>query len=518
MNTKYIYNSVLVFATLLVAFASCTPHEDLIEELDISREFAPVELSSIIRNQTNVELNWTTEEEIIEYYVVEASKDSLLFDNIVSTTEVAPNQVPYTLPLEGETLYSIRVKAISNRGLDESTYAVTTARTLTQQLFLAQEDGDVLATEVMLRWVPNSAVTKIVLQPGNIAHELTAQEITDGIAVISNLDSETEYTAQLLDNTVVRGNITFTTGIDLGDGILVTPEEDLFQVIADADAGAIIILDGDYTAQIGTIEIDKPITIQGLKSFDKPKLKVSFSVVTGATDISLIDLDLTGDVGTELTDVVRYSDVGNFESLQIKGCNIHTYNRSFVAGNETGAILNNLIIDDCIVTNVITSGGDFIDFRNSDVLNISITNSTFNNCATSRDFLRIDAAGNSNNTGKTCNILLENCTLYGISNTSSNRIFYVRFVSNDITSRNNLITDTAVEGYSDNSATDETITFDNNNYFNAPTLYDESVARYDNTNTYETLDPGFEDAASGNFKVTTQTLIDKNIGDPRWLQ
>ena len=31
-----------------------------------------------------------------------------------------------------------------------------------------------------------------------------------------------------------------------------------------------------------------------------------------------------------------------------------------------------------------------------------------------------------------------------------------------------------------------------------------------------TLDPGFTDAANGNFKVSNQTIIDNEIGDPRW--
>jgi len=94
----------------------------------------------------------------------------------------------------------------------------------------------------------------------------------------------------------------------------------------------------------------------------------------------------------------------------------------------------------------------------------------------------------------------------------------VRFDANDITSRNNLITDTEIEGYSDNSATDESITFQNNNYFNAPTLYDSSVARYDDSTSFTTLDPEYADAANGDFSVANQSLIDDNVGDPRWLQ
>ena len=42
---------------------------------------------------------------------------------------------------------------------------------------------------------------------------------------------------------------------------------------------------------------------------------------------------------TQLIDVVRYSDIGNFNSLLVSGCNIHDYDKSFIAGNVTDAIV-----------------------------------------------------------------------------------------------------------------------------------------------------------------------------------
>ncbi|WP_047550571.1 DUF5123 domain-containing protein [Psychroserpens sp. Hel_I_66] len=517
MKTKHSLQSIALVVILLFTFTNCQNEDELIDELQISREFAPVDLSSQIRTQTSIELTWQTEDDVSLYFV-EISENAD-FSNPVVATQVNSSDLPVLFELSQETLYYIRVKAISTRGLEDSTYATTTATTDTEQLFFPSEDGDILATQATLRWLPNSAVTQIVLNPGNIVRDLTPQEITDGIAVITGLTGETTYDAQLLNNTTVRGNKNFTTGIDIGDGILVTPTDDLFQMIADAAPGDVLVLDaGDYTMQTGTATIDKPLTIRGLLSFEKPLLKISFSIVNGATDVSLIDLDLTGDIPLDLTDTVRYSAAGSYNSLLVSGCNVHDYNRSFIAGNETDAIVQSITVENCIVTNVLTSGGDFFDFRNSDVLNVNFNTSTFNNCAPGRDFFRIDAAGTSNSTGVTCNVILENCTLYACSNSSSRRLFYVRFDANDITSRNNLITDTEIEGYSDNNATDEFITFQNNNYFNAPTLYDPSVTRFDDSTTFTTLDPGYANAENGDFSVSTQSLIDDNVGDPRWLQ
>lgn len=517
MKTTFKLKSLLIVFVLLISFSGCEKQDELIEELTVSREFAPVRLTSIIRNQTVVELSWTREE-LVSNYLVEISEDPN-FSTIVEAVNVTSSQIPVQIQLAGETLYYIRVQALSNRGLEPSTYATTTALTLTEQLFISIEPGDILANDATLRWIPGSAVTEIVVQPGDITYTLSAQEIADGIATVPGLTGETDYTAQLLNGTNIRGVQTFTTGVDIGTGILVTPMDDLFQMVADAAPDDVLVLEpGDYTEQTGTLTIDKPLTIRGLFSFDKPLLKVSFSIVTGATDVNLIDLDLTGDIPLELTDTVRYTAPGAYNSLLISGCNIHDYNRSFLAGNATDAIVQSIIVSNSVLTNILTSGGDFIDFRNSDVLSLNLNTSTFNNCAPGRDFLRIDDAGTSTQTGLVCNIMIDSCTLYACSNNSSRRILYVRFQENDITVQNTLITDTESEGYSDQARTDEFIEFSNNNYFNAPTFYDSSVPRYDNSISFMTLDPGYVNPANGDFTLTTQSLIDNNVGDPRWRQ
>ncbi len=516
MKVRYIFKRLMIVILLAATVTGCDYDKEVIEELPVNREFAPVALSAQVRNQVNVELNWRVNENI-NSYIVEVSNDSTSFDNIIKTVEVNPNELPVLVPLESETFYSIRVKAISDRGLDDSSWATIRARTLTEQIFFPGDPSDIKALEVTLRWVPNSEVTEISFSPGDITHTITAEEKADGIATITGLTPETEYTATLLNGDKIRGVKTFTTGIDIGTGKLVTPEDDLFQMITDASAGDILVLEpGDYTEQTGTITLDKSITIRGLRAFDKPLLRVNFEIVGGATDVELIDLDLQGGEGSSLlSDAIRYTGAGNFNSLLISGSNIHDYARSFIAGNESGAVLQTLTVENSIVYNILTSGGDFIDFRNSDVLNININTSTFYNVAPDRDFIRLDASGTSNDAGLTANILIESTTIYASSNKDSSRLLYVRFVSNDVTVRNTLIAETASEGYADRSGIDESPTFSNNNYFNAPGFYDSSQYIFDNTN-YTTLDPGFADPSSGDFTITNQTLIDNQVGDPRW--
>lgn len=517
MKTKYVLKGLLVAIICLFTVTSCTKEDELITELSVEREFAPVGLSSIIRTQTTVELTWDMDENV-DNYVVEISEDEA-FTTLNQTVNVTFNELPVQILLAAETLYYIRVKAVSSRGLQDSKWSTPImAQTLTEQIFLPIQPGDIASTQALLRWVPNSVVTEILIMPGNITRTITPEEKINGIATLTGLSGETQYIATLLNGANIRGVRIFTTEVDASTGNVLTPADDLFQRVADASPGDILLLEpGDYTAQIGVITIDKSLTIRGLLSYNKPFLKVGFDLSNGATDVSLIDLDLTGDLVESVTDVIDLATAGNYNSLLIRGCNIQNYDKSLIKGQTTDAIIQTVVIENCVVSNFPTNSADFIDFRGSDVLNISVKTSTFNNCAPSRDFFRIDAAGTSNGNA-TVNVLLENCTLYACANNNSRRIFYVRFISNEIISRNNLITDTVVEAYSDQSSTDEFITFDNNNYFNAPTLYDPTVTRFDNTTTYFTLNPGFANAAGGDFSVSNQTLIDNNIGDPRWLQ
>ena len=139
-------------------------------------------------------------------------------------------------------------------------------------------------------------------------------------------------------------------------------------------------------------------------------------------------------------------------------------------------------------------------------------NSTFNNCAPDRDFFRIDA-GTLSGTGLTTKILVDSSTFYKVSNTSGKRFLYVRFNANILTVRNSLFAET-VAIYSNQTTTSDP-SFLKNNYFNATGLHTTNI-KYDNSTSYTTINPGFENAATGNFKITNQALIDNKIGDPQW--
>ena len=516
MKTKHIFLGILA-GLFSLAFVACDDNIDpLVEELEFERVFSPTGLTARIRNLTTIELTWNIRDDA-DHYVVEFSEDSLVFASIVRTVEVLPDELPLRETFDGETRYSARVKGVSNSGVEDSKWSAVTIKTDAENIFLAIQDGDIDATVATLRWTPNSEVTNFIINPGNTSRAITADEKAAGVATIEGLTGDTEYTVTLMKGTKQRGSVIFTTLIDVGNATRVYPTDDLSAVIAAAAPGDVLVLyPGDYTVYSGLITIDKSITIRGLYPYDKPKVHIQFNIENAAQAVELIDLDMNGD-GT-LSDVARFNTAGvTFGYLKITGCNIHDFTRSFVAGNVASTI-ESVIIDNCVLTNVLTSGGDFLDFRTTYLTDLSVTNSTFNNCAPGRDFVRMDAASGFSGTGLNSNVLIDHCTLYGVSNTTD-RILYVRFLTNTLTVKNTLIA--ATDGYYTNQANSSQPICSNNNYFNAAGFYTDAYvtgAKIDISGTHTTLDPGFTDVATGNFKVTNQTLIDNAVGDPRWLQ
>ena len=522
MKAKYIFKGLLTMFLLAVLSAGCESYnEAVLQDIGADRAFSPVGLTTTIRNQTTVELNWTVKEDA-DHYVVEFSADDVNFTTIYKTVNVAPKELPVQVALEGETVYSIRVKAVSSAGVADSKWTVTSATTLTEQILFPVADADIEAKEVTLRWTPNSSVTQISVMPGNITHAITPAEKAAGVAKVTGLTGETNYTATLLNGAKKRGVRTFTTGIDIGTGILVKPEDDLNAKISEAASGAILVLmPGDYNVYKGDIIVNKAITIRGLRPADKPKLHVKFTLNSGTADFSLIDLELDGAGVGDFSFITINTASAIYEDILISGCYVHDYLRALVYGSVNAAKVASFTVENSVIKNVSTNQqAETIDFRNTYVASVVVKNSTFDSCSIGREFIRVDNAGLTG-TGLTSNVLIDSSTLYNVSsNVASKRILYLRFGANTSTVKNTIIAGTTAIYSNQNGTTTPTTppTFASNNYFNASLLYTVGAVAItvDKSATYTTLDPQFTSAATGNFTVKNQTLIDNKIGDPRW--
>lgn len=519
MKIKNILKGLITTLILTLAISGCESYnEALLDGLGNTREFSPIGLTAVIRNQTAVELNWTTAENV-DHYVVEFSEEES-FATIYKTVNVTASQLPIRVQLEAETVYSIRVKAVTP-GLADSKWNITTANTLNEQLFLPVQPGDIEAKQMTLRWVPNSTVTHLFLNPGSISRMITAAEKASGVAIVAGLTPETNYTATLYNSTKKRGVQSFTTGIDIGTGILVTPADNIFQKISDAPSGSILVfMPGDYTAQTGLIAINKTLTLRGLKTDNKSLLKVNFTLnnnplnASEVVSFSLIDLDLNGTGLSGAAIGIASPATTQLGDVLISNCRVHDFPSQLMYGNSS-AKLKSFTVDNSTIKNVNTGGSaDFIDFRTTYVESIALTKSTFDTCS-SRDFIRLDAAANLSGTGLTSNVSIDACTIYAPTLPQTSRILYLRFLSNTSTVRNTLLAvGSAV--YASSSATFAPV-FLNNNNFNSPNL--QLTGGNNKPDTSATvLDPQFVNAANGDFTVKNQTVIDKKIGDPRWIK
>ncbi|WWC84371.1 hypothetical protein PIECOFPK_02107 [Mycovorax composti] len=488
--------------------------------LETSRLFSPTKLTATVVNRTSVRLSWGQVGKAGTYTIeiYESSSGTDFSGAPFRVVEgVTLDQVPYTVSgLDGETRYVVRVKAVGE-GVEDSKWVSATFTTDAEQIFYPVDLNEIEPTSVVLRWPAGEAATQIVLIPGNITHSVTAEEVSAGAATITGLVGETTYTARLLNGTKTRGTITFTTPIDLGGAIQVTPDDDLTNILQNASDGDVFaLMPGTYVAQ--DIFISKSISIKGAKPAEKPVLKGVVLRISNGAGLQLKDLIIDGTGALDGNQFLVYNDDMNtaYGDLKVEDCTIFNYVKGVMYVNKKAWILSVLYRNN-IIYNIECSGGDFIDFRNGLSSTFTFVNNTVYNSAAARDIFRMDAGGSTNFPSVTSVIDIQNNTFYNIAKSSSNRMLYIRLASNQITFSKNLIVNS--EGYYSNQAATNIVARSNNNYYNAPNFTNSSVANAKNDpGPYTTLNPGFVNPDAGDFTVTNLDLKIAGVGDPRWLQ
>ncbi len=513
---KIIYILGLILAINMV---SCTEPADEITDIDYARAFSPLELKAYVRNQVNVELNWTATK--ADSYVVEVFKnDSLAFTGtpVLTFDNVKATDIPYTIyGLDGATPYSFRVKAKLSETAD-SKWSGVYIKTQAENIFLPFLDTDIQANSVTLRWTPSPKVTRVTVELTDgvvVSHNLTAEEIASGTAVISGLTGETDYIAKIFNGDVQRGRTTFTTFLDLGNAIPVEPTDDFIAMLAAAKSGDVFALfPGTYGASSKFV-VPTNVEIKAVYPNDKPILHGYFSVENN-TSLNLKDLIIDGSGLADGNQAVIFATAGaNYGEIKIDGCEVKNNVKGLFYLN-VASVVDAFIINNSIIHNIECAGGDFMDNRQGAIKNLTLSNSTVYASVLARDFVRYDNTSAAfPEISPIINIV--NNTLDGVSNDAARRLLYIRVAGATINFTNNIVTNT-VGNFSNQSST-PVPTFSNNNYFNAPALFTggSDVARFFD-DLASNLDPQYAAPASGNFKVSNQTIIDKAIGDPRWLK
>lgn len=480
--------------------------------LDTDRVFSPTGLTAKIVNQTSVRLNWNAVNKANSYQI-----EILQGETVVKTIDGVTNaDIPYTIAgLEGETEYIAQVKALAT-DIADSKYSTAPFKTDPEQIFKPVAADDLKAKEVTLRWTAGETATEIVLTPGDIKHTVTTAEIAVGAVTLTDLVSETTYTAKLMKGSKTRGTAVFTTLIDLGGAIKVEPTDDLATLISSANDGDVFaLMPGTYMA--ASLAITKTIAIKGARPTNKPILSGTIIHISKGAGLELKDLILDGLSPVNGDQTVVYDEDGNYGNFSMDACIIKNYTKGTLYINNK-SLIESISITNCIYSNIECNGGDFIDFRNGMAKTFTYKYNTAYNSASARDFFRMDDGGSTNFPTITSIITIENNTFYNVSNNTAKRMLYIRLKGkNEIHFNKNILA--ATNGYYSNQSSTIIVEMVNNNYFNAPNFTASTTDKAINDKgVFSTLDPGFKDANNGDFAVSNETLKDNNIGDPRWLK
>lgn len=513
---KYICTALLSLG-MMFTIINCT--DDLQEEIktiEYDRLFSPTNLSSVVINNVNVRLQWT-KNSLAESYTIELfADDSLAFSGSPDLTisDVKASQLPYIVEgLDGATRYSARIKAMSSEISESKWSQGITFKTGTENILLPFEDGDVTSSSVTLRWAEGQKATTIVLQPGDITYAVTASDVNDGIATVSGLTDETDYTARLMNGEKVRGTVSFKTLVDIGNAIPVTPEDDFIAMLESAaDGDAFALFPGVY-GDASMFEVTKNIEIKGVYPFDKPVLNGYISI-KGNSSLKLENIILDGgDLKDGNQAIIFGTNGAEYGDIVVESSEIRNHVKGLFYLNVT-ALVESFTVNNSLIYDIECVGGDFMDSRKGAIKVITLSNSTIYNSALQRDLIRYDNASDDF-PGIVPQIIVDRNTFYNVCDGTSRRLLYVRFTGNQITFTNNIIASS--KGIFSNQASTGIPEFENNNYHQAPGfLPGGSTGSRFFDDAGLTFDPEFENPTSGNFKVNNFDILSLEIGDPRW--
>lgn len=514
------FNNFIYPFILIISLGTSGCKDDRFAEittLDVDRVFSPTSLETRVVNQTGVRLTWKAVSKATSYTVeVYASKDeSFSGEPKRVVSDILFDQVPYTITgLSGDTDYAVRVKAV---GVDikDSKWSSATFKTSTEQIFKAVDVSKIEANAAFLEWTAGEKATTIVLSPGNIIHQVTADEIAKGQATVSGLIGETNYVATLMNESKVRGTLSFTTAIDLGGAILITTAAELESAIKNAVGGETFALkSGEYLLSTDLL-ISKVISIKGIESVNKPVLINAGFIVSDGAALSIKDLILDGKKEVASTFIYKQFANGTYGDLHVQDVVIRNYKNSLLNVADK-SLINAVQFEQGIFHNIEGTGGDFIDIRKGLVKGLTFVNNTVYNCVAARDLFRMDADGSTNFPSENVILKVSNNTFYNVVNLNTKRLFYVRVTKNEISFTKNIVANT--DGLLANQAATTLKTVAKNNYFNAVNFTATSSASIKIDPSGTTLNPGFKDVSNGDFTISNSTLKENGIGDMRWIK
>ncbi len=529
MKKNIFYISALAVALCFggTTFTSCSDPGD-VQDLTLSRVLSPTGLTARITNSTDIVVTWN-EMSGATNYEIEVYADNNDYENNTPVLQDVTFNTSYTLTsLVGETDYYIRVRALDKDNESRASKWVEVMKTTNPEQNMNKiKAGDIQSKSVKVTWTPGIEVDKLIFTPSaagstapEVVWELSAEEIAAGAATVEDeLEPETAYKVTLKLGEKTRGYGNVTTNMDFSDAVMISPEDDWVTAITTAAPGSKVALAPGTYASDETLVISSSVKIGAQDSGNLPIIQTNIHVKAGAS-LMLYQIILDG-TGNEMS-AIDYKEAGNYPELTLKGCEIRNFeSKSFLYAN-VAAVVSKITIDNCLVHHIDTNNGqDFIDFRAGAWDDLTITNSTFYECAPKRDILRCD--DHSSDISAKMQTYINKCTFYNVGNGgSSHRFFYLRFAGNSNTFTYNIVANFINKRGFANSSAVGVPAYSKNYYYQCKNLMSQDsdntetgLVCFDTNGTALGENP-FADPDNGDFTLKDEVLASELVGDPRW--
>ncbi len=207
-----ITSSIAILVLISQVLLSCK--DEVVVNNTADQLFSPALFSAAII--TNVaSLSWTPIANST-YYILEISKDSLLFTNELVVDTIVDKYYFTLQDLWSNTRYSARIMAVSkDPKIKDSKFLAITFKTKTENIFYEVPAADIATNQVQLKWNALKQVSKIVYyverSTTKVTVDLTDVDKAAGVKLIPGLSEGTTYIFEIYFGGMLRGTVKVDT-------------------------------------------------------------------------------------------------------------------------------------------------------------------------------------------------------------------------------------------------------------------------------------------------------------------
>ncbi|MBD1420565.1 DUF5123 domain-containing protein [Sphingobacterium chuzhouense] len=486
-----------------------------------------VHLDTAVRLSWNKALTaWEGEHKPDIRYEIEVSSDPTFADQ---TQEVYTTQLDSAfIHLNANQLthfedYYARIRAVAGQNEARSNWLQSEVFHILDKvreinIFRSVKNHELIDRGVILRWEKNDDITSVVLSAEGIADQpfvITGDNKTNASKQIEGLTPDQEYTAQLFAGEKSMGVITFKTKLGVDNPSFINLRQisgnpaALREALESAADGATIVLKrGEVYTFTETFLFDKSVKIISEPGFTAPahiQISSSLNIKAGVEIGSIVfeDVKLTSNINGGYVFNIQVN--GKIAEIIFENCLISDHRgvvRVRAADDNTSSSLEvgNYKINNCIVQNIGDFGVSCVSRLNTNLRNVSITNSTINN-ANRVIYVSVNKRSNHDDS-----FTIANVTIY---NSGAGRFYDL---NNDGLFTNGLTVNNSIYGSSAANNSRGKVSININNSFMTSDVTGTAIAGL--MSAGKSSAQVFADPSSGDFTIKEAELY--NVGDPRW--